>query len=70
MGVRAGRYRVDAALMPGMAFAKPSQGETAAVYNAVVSDCIAGIAGTGGVETTVVSQERTETDLVTGDHEN
>jgi hypothetical protein len=62
--VRAGRNGVNTALVPGVAFSQSGQGEVTAAENTVRGYSLPGVAGTTGVKTAVITEKRTQADLV------
>ena len=66
----AGRNGVYSALMPGVALAKPSQCQITAFNGAMVFNRFNSIAGAAGIETTVITHEWTQYDLVAANKEN
>ena len=55
--------------MPGVAFQNPSQGQVAALDNAVSFYGFPGVAGAAGIKAAMLAQERTQQQLVTIDQE-
>jgi hypothetical protein len=68
--VGAGWDGIHSAFMPGVALAKPSQCEITTFNGAMVLYCFNSIAGAAGIETTVITHERTQRDLVAANKEN
>ena len=62
----AGRDRIHASLVPGMALGQPADSEIASFYYSVFGDCLLGISRAGGVEAAVVTQERAYQQFVAG----
>ena len=58
------RYRIDAARMPGMAFAQSFSGKQAAAQCAVDNDRLLCVLRAAGIKAAMLSQQRADSQLV------
>ncbi len=65
----AGWDRINTALVPRVAFQKPTYCQIASFYYPVLGDGLLGIAGAGGVKAAIVAQERAQQHFVAGNQE-
>ena len=66
MRVVAGRYRVNAALVPWVALSEATDGHVAALHNAMSFNRVHRVGGTTGIKTAMVAQQWADAGLIDG----